>query len=269
MPTPSTITKYQANLSTQSSSDFFTRLPREIRDLIYHEVIKAEGQSVHLFLYNDPSNHYRSSLGVKPKLETTIVPSSFTTVLRSGRITGLDRARGNHLKEHQPTRYTLTWLLSCKQIFSEAFHLLYFVPAIWIPDICTFEKWWTTLPPISFNKIHSLHLEVVTLCQTAIATIQLGIRGPYSVMVLDHGRWATLWDTIATMKGLGTLDVKLSKLPYARFSQQTNRDILEPFMAMTGPRRFTVSVTWHLEEQFMTEYQENAPFDLSCGLQNP
>ena len=269
MPTPSATAKYQSHPSVQSSSIFFSRLPREIRDLIYNEVIRAEDQPVHLFLYNDRSNHYRSSLGVKPNWDMKTVPRSFTPIPRSGRVTGIDRAKENNLEKHQSSHYTLTWLLSCKQIFSEAFYLLFFVPTIWIHDICTFEKWWTTLPPTSFTKIHSLHLEVVTLCQTVFATTQLGYRGHQSSMVLDYGRWATLWDTIATMKGLGTLHVKLSKLPHARFSQETNRDILEPFMAMKGPRRFTVSVTWHLEEQFLKEYQENAPFDLSCAVKDP
>lgn len=258
MPLPSTTAKYHYHPSTQKSSSFFTRLPPEVRDLIYHEVVRAGGRPVHLFLYNDRSHQYRSSLGVKPSWEMNIAPSSFTPVPRSGRITGLDRAR-----EH--SHHTLTWLLSCKQLFNEAFHLLYFVPTIWIHDICTFEKWWTTLPPTCFSKIHTLHLEVITLCQTALATTQLGNRHRSSSMVLDHGRWATLWDIIATMRGLGTLHVKLAKPPHAKFSQETNRGILEPFMAMKGPQIFTVSVTWYLEEQFMKEYQGTAPFDLSCA----
>ena len=265
MPTPSATTRYQSHPSAQSSSNFFTRLPREIRDLIYNEVIKAGGLPVHLFLYNDRSNHYRSSLGVKPNWDMRIVAKSFNPIPRSGITMGLDRARENNVKEHQTGRYSLTWLLSCKQIFNEAFYLLYFVPTIWIHDICTFEKWWTTLPPTSFNKIHSLHLEVVTLCQPAFVTRQFGNRNGHSSMVLDYGRWATLWDTIATMKGLRTLQVKLSKLPHARFSQETNKDILEPFMAIKRPENFTVSVAWHLEEQFMKTYRGNAPFDLSCA----
>lgn len=265
MPASSAITKYQSHPSVQSSSHFFIRLPREIRDLVYKEVIRAGGLPVHLFLYYDRSNQYRSSLGVKPDWDLKLAPRSFTQIPRSGRIAGLDRASENNLKERQSSCYTLTWLLSCKQIFNEAFPLLYFLPSIWIHDICAFEKWWTTLPPTCFSKIHSLHLEVVTLCQTAFTTTQLGNRNHHSSMVLDYGRWATLWDTIATMKGLRTLHVKLSKLPHARFSQETNRDILEPFMAMKGPQRFTIWVAWLLEEQFMKEYEDSAPFELSCG----
>ena len=269
MPTSSSNAKYQSHPSAQSCSSFFTRLPREIRDLIYNEVIRAGGLPVHLFLYNDRSNHYRSSLGVKPSWDRKIASSSFTPIPRSTLITGLDRARDNRLEERQSSYYTLTWLLACKQIFNEAFHLLYFVPTIWIHDICTFEKWWTTLPPTCFNKIHSLHLEIVTLCQTVLTTTYRGNWNPYSSMVLDHGRWATLWDTVATMRGLRNLHVQLTKLPYARFSHETNRDILEPFMAMNGPQSFSVYVAWHLEEQFIKEYQGNAPFDLSCSQNDP
>lgn len=122
------------------------------------------------------------------------------------------------------------------------------------------------MPPHSFNKIHSLHLDIATLCNTALATERRGCRvRHYQRIELDHGRWATLWDTVAAMKGLENLHVKLTKLPHVAFSNETISDILEPFMSWRGLREFSVLLSWELPEQVMKSYIDKAPFDLTCA----
>lgn len=248
--------RWRSNPFPQPQSSYFTRLPREIRDLIYHNVLRADTQPVHLFLFFDRSRNYQSNIGAKPKRNGGgFTPELLTKLLKST----------NQNQEHHHDDLTYAWMLSCKTMFSESYPLLFFIPAISIHDICTFDSWWITRPAHQLNKIHSLELELATLCNPALSQPQSGNRRSSGQHTwLDNGRWTTLWDTVATMRGLKILRVKLTRLPGAKFSIEMNRSILEPFLDMRGLQEFTVSLMWHVPELLMKEYIGQAPFKLSC-----
>lgn len=158
--------KWRSNPSLQLQSGYITRHPREIRDLIYHNVLSADTQPVHLFLLFDRSrNYYQSIFGTKPKWNAGGVrPGLLTQRLKPT----------DQIQVHRHNNHTFSWMLSGKTMFNEAFHLLFFIPAILTHDICTFDSWWITRPAHQVNKIHSFELELVTLCNPALSQPQSG-----------------------------------------------------------------------------------------------
>lgn len=263
-------TEWRSKPHPQSQCGFFTRLPREIRDQIYHEVIRSGKQPVRVCRAYDSQKNYRLRLDVKPlrRHETEARPAAQAIQLG---VVGLEVRGGSYRCN------PLAWVMSCQATYAEAFSLLYFVPTISIPDTCTFDSWCAALPPQALNKVKALQLDWAVPCNTEyaadISPYPATRRGPRrghstvhrAVMVLDTARWITLWDMVAAMKGLRNLQVKLKPLSQKSFNEPETMEILEPLDRMKILQGFSVCVAWHLSDSFMKRHLEKGTYGLTCA----
>ena len=88
-------------------------------------------------------------------------------------------------------------------------------------------------------------------------------------MVPDHGRWTSLVDVVAAIKGLRTLNVRLIRPPSVSFLLEELEEILKPFMRLQSLESFRVHSEWLLGDHLMKVYADTAPFDLTSGPKHP
>ena len=258
-------TKWRSEPHSQSQSGFFAKLPQEIRDQIYQDVIGSQEQPVRICRAYDSRKNYRLRLDVKPlkRNQTTARPSVRDIQLG---IVGLNDHR------RSPRCNPLAWLMSCQAIYVEAFSLLYFIPTISINDTCTFEAWGAALPSYSLSKLKTLRLDWVIPCITGYATDITHYSGSryrgtprHHALLLDTARWTTLWDTVAAMKGLKNLQVKLKSLAQKSFDEPETLEILEPINRLRKLPDLSVVVAWHLSKKFIEAHHENHTYVLICA----
>ena len=259
--------QWRSNPSSQSQSGFFAKLPREIRDLIYYEVISTQEQPVRIVRVNESKQNYRTRLDarpVRPKFadkERPVGARSLRLGLGKGLLGAISRYSVN----------PLAWLQSCQLIYKEAFSLLYYVPIISIPDACTFDSWCAALPH-RFNKVKVLHLDLVVPCMPAYTASTYGYHGTYGHghhMVLDEDKWIDLWDVVATMKGLEELQVKLKPLTGKFIDRNESNDILAPLNRLKTLERLIISVAWHIPDEVMKGHREEGSYELTCAPHAP
>lgn len=257
-------TKWRSNPSSQSQSGFFAHIPREIRDMIYYEVISTQEQPVCIVRVNDSKQNYRTRLDarpVRPKLTTQERPLGARSLrLGIGLLGAASRCNVN----------PLAWLRTCQIIHGEVFSLLYYVPTISIPDICTFDSWCAALPPHRLNKVKVLHLDLVVPCMPAYVAPTWGYHGTYyHNMVLDEDKWISLWDAVAAIEGLKELQVKLKPLTGKFIDRNESMDILAPFSRLKNPEVLVVSVSWHIPDEIMKGHRQEGMIELTCAPHTP
>ena len=232
--------------------------------MIYHEVISTQEQPVCIVRVNDRKQNYRTRLDarpVRPKLATQERSLGAQSLrLGIGLIGAAPRCNVN----------PLTWLQTCQIIYGEAFSLLYYVPIISIPDICTFDFWCAALPPHRLNIVKVLHLDFVVPFMPAYAPPTVGYSRTYGHnMVLDEDKWINLWDTVAAMEGLKELQVKLKPLTGKFIDRNESKDILAPLSRLKNLERLSVSVAWHIPDEVMKGHRAEGSYELTCAPHTP
>ena len=252
-PTSRPQTRWQRDLHPQNQSSFFGKLPREIRNMIYHELIRSEKYLIQVTQTYDSESR-------RMKLRATHRPHKQVTIPRPSAPNPPSGLVGVDILGRVSRRSPLGWLLSCQAIHVEAFYLLYFVPAILIPDLCIFNTWWDAVPRHDLNKVHTLHLDWIVPCITAFVPESLRHR-----MFLDQDRWAGIWKTISGMKGLEKIRVNLRAPRSRTFSEMETTEILEPFSRVKSSQGLSIFVTWHLSKLYMKKRIREDSFRLICA----
>ncbi|KAJ5613151.1 hypothetical protein N7510_006345 [Penicillium lagena] len=186
----------------------------------------------------------------------------------------IDEASGTKLRR-------ISLLLTCREIYSEAINILYSGNTLQLDDgvLPAFElpaELRSVFVPQRFDAIRSLDVRVrfwhFRDWQLYNRKWELqnsdGYRGPLP---------DTVWDVIATMKGLRRLLVRFGGVevggpaaqPDRRFSWFTTEEsALQPLMKIDWIPNFRVEVSWP-ENHDSKKLFENAPFQLAWGCEIP
>ncbi|KAF2502075.1 hypothetical protein BU16DRAFT_554140 [Lophium mytilinum] len=194
----------------QTQSIFFSRLPIEIRLIIYEYVLS--GNLIHMQIHD----YHRIAIAVPCRIRDRSLSSSRRVTADTDRVPEvMHRCREIPKKVRSPINGEwisnpdyklldlLPLLLTCRKIYSEAIDALYqnTFDFCYLPDLLKLPR---ILLPQRFNSIRSLQF---TYCMN-IDTNLTGFARLSTAEHFDHWDWPfPLWEVIASMDGLRHLRV--------------------------------------------------------------
>lgn len=217
------------DVSTQQQSPFFTKLPLEIRRLIYTYALG--GEQLELELVDeilDEKRYKRAPFRLK-------CPSA---------------------------QRLLAFPKSCKMVYMEAVQFIYTSNTFLIPDITAYFCFQRLLPTYFFQAIQSVHLTWAHPEAREMFNFLDGIP-PY-----DVSSWKQTWQEISKMKGLKYVRVNMViNAPYV--IAEYEELLFSPLAAVQGVEEIEVYVSWEEHGQADEEGRGRVwPFTLRRGVES-
>lgn len=214
-------------MSTQQQSLFFTKLPLEIRRLIYTYALGGERLQLELVdELVDEKGYERAPF----------------------RLTCLSAQR------------LLAFPKSCKMVYMEAVQFIYTSNTFLIPDITAYFCFQRLLPTYFFQAIQSIHLDWAHPEAREMFDFLNGIP-PY-----DVSSWNQTWQEISKMKGLKYVRANIVvNAPYVIAAYEEL--LFSPLAAVQGVEEIEVYVSWEEHGQADEEDRGRVwPFTLRRGV---
>lgn len=216
-PSPETTPPSQSPLSPQSpinpqeTSPLFTRLPPEIREIIWSYVFGAD--TLHLVQVKNKIRHVRCPSAPEPSL-THHRHCCPTTPARwrvyDGRVPGhSDRLLYPHTHDLLPSQLGnahVALLRTCKAVYAEAADLLYANSVFDMDDLYTFIAFASSLAPRSLRALRRLTVQWMPVWQPLTGQDHKG-----SIYAHTHSDalWKEFWARVASLPGLRELRLSL------------------------------------------------------------
>ena len=230
----------------QTQSPLFSRLPAEVRRLIYIDVFGGENSVVHVVRKYQRLGHLRCTSTCRSRE----LPYSGESCWGSKDETGdwyptPEKARTDDGSVHL--------LRTCRKIYSEAIDILYQHTTFAFRNFKNQDTLWhfsRTILPQRLNSIRKMHL-----------TWFLDYKHFLGCNPLTH--WTQTCDILARMTGLQNLQISLDTvgLVLEDIDAERERNVLMPLKTITKTNIFSVRLWWHPFEP--EELLKDAPFQLS------
>ncbi|KAL2864129.1 uncharacterized protein BJX67DRAFT_362108 [Aspergillus lucknowensis] len=192
----------------QSQSSFLTKLPYEIRQIIYRELLAPPGSRLHISTHYKKRTNYLASVCCYES-RNNLLPWNHRCWVRKR------DAKGNkkypdfspHRKRGR-VRVYLSILRCCRTVYAESITLLYTVTTFSVRSdsaICDLAR---VIRPHRLQMIRSLQFDTCAIVMGIMSHITA-----YSVLYWQFNApatWKEAWDVIASMTGLQTLHVSLT-----------------------------------------------------------
>ncbi|KAL2802123.1 hypothetical protein BJX63DRAFT_415810 [Aspergillus granulosus] len=263
LSSPAPVDPYSRPLNPQSASPFLTKLPLEIRLMIYEYAFGD--QVVHLVQLKDKIRHVRcqnttSSLD-KNRRCCPSTPArwreqeSSTTVTAPGASVKAIPNNTSLLYPHTHpslpsslSNSSASLLRTCRTIYAEAAEILYTNPTFDVDDLATFIAFTLSISPQRLRSIKRLAIQWTPVWQPMAGE---GHKSSIYSHTHNDQLWALFWTRVAALSGLEdlTLSIDLGRFagtpppPPAPAAAQTAAAATDGSGSLTGGHRLRLSIT--------------------------
>ena len=221
------IAKKKQRIYSQSQSLFFSRLPIEIRELIYHEVIVGGTPNFRIL-----RKKYHPRLG---HIRYTQQPDKVIFDDTQWGHTGAHRSRCKCCLKWMTYGGLLALLLTCRRLYSEAIRLLYQGTIFELKNPMTLLAWRQTILPQRLNMINALHL-----------TWQVrAVRAPTKRVKSEWAAWHQCCRVLSEMRDLRRLTVVIDHAyDTGLVTRAEVEGYLQPLYRIRHVQDFVVGLFW-------------------------
>ncbi|KAI1340211.1 hypothetical protein F5Y15DRAFT_415099 [Xylariaceae sp. FL0016] len=222
LTTSTSLACLQATAKSQLHTTFFGKLPLEVREMVYAECWIVSGLKQHVFTYGSKLTHSPCILA-EGEVDTRLEQLEHINTLRRGSRLG---SRPPSIDHKWASRFTSRWhdhwrceeamseqegdhgcvktlflpvLLTCKQMYIEAFHSLYASIIPVFTDLETAQRMLVTSPSRSTTLLSSLELSLALPYHT------LHQHRLYQIPSQCPGPWAELCTTLSNLVRFASL----------------------------------------------------------------
>ena len=242
--------------SLQAHSPFFSKLPYDIRRLIYLDLISGSSLQVHLAQESRRVCAIRCRMpdaaGRHSCLGSAIIQGNFLGWLSPS--TDCQIRRTSEEGKRRLGLGVLSMASVCSRIHGEMMSMLYTYPTFILHDTCTLSLWKNVLVPRRLDMVRSLRLELFlfpTMADPEIFNLSKSTASSNHASRLADEMWQKTWNIVADMQGLRKLRVVLNTLTAfcTEFRQAADMEIemLQPLCRIRRVEDYEVMIGWKPE----------------------